>query len=698
MATEYWDWRHRHVTVPRDTLIAVLAALGVDASTDAAVRAALMQRRAERYRRMFPPTVVCRSGSGDRIGLHVDHDVEFEAWIELEDGGVRTDLVRVESPRAPVEVDGRLVVEFPHALPADLPLGWHVLRGRTSGGTETMAPLIVTPDRLDVPGTLGRAWGLTTQLYALRSRRSWGIGDLADLAELAAWSGRSLGAGFVLVNPLHAAEPTAPMEASPYLPTTRRYVNPLYIRVEAIPEYAYLPPSDRGRIDGLAAEVRKRDDTDDLLDRDAAWTAKRAALELVHRVPRGPGREAAFQAFVQRQGTALTDFATWCALAERHGPRWPRWPAGLHDPRSPAVAAARAELTERIDFYCWLQWIADEQLGMAQAAARDADMALGVVHDLAVGVHTAGADTWALRSLLARGVSVGAPPDEFNPHGQVWSQPPWHPHRLAEAGYRPHGEILRNVLRHAGGVRVDHVMGLFRLWWVPDGAVPATGTYVRYDHEAMVGVLALEAHRAGALVIGEDLGTVEPWVRDYLRERGILGTSVLWFERDWSGDGRPLRPAQWRPRSLATLTTHDLPSTAAMLSGEHLRLRERLGLLDRSSDEMAADHAQSVGAWLRLLRDLSLIRPGATDREIVVALHRFLAWTPAMLIGVSLSDVVDDPRPVNLPGTTDEYPNWRLPLADRAGRAVLIEDLAGGRGDLAQRIRDLVQAVSVGLA
>jgi 4-alpha-glucanotransferase len=286
-------------------------------------------------------------------------------------------------------------------------------------------------------------------------------------------------------------------------------------------------------------------------------------------------------------------------------------------------------------------------------------------------------------------MSVGAPPDEFNPRGQVWSQPPLQPNRLAEAGYLPYRDVVRSNCRHAGGVRVDHVMGLFRLWWVPEGRPADEGTYVRYDHEALVGILALEAQRAGAVVIGEDLGTVEPWVREHMRERGMLGTSVLWFERDRDG---PLAPQRWRHLCLATVDTHDLPPISSYLSGEHLRLADRLGLLTQPYEEIAKAHARSVEEWLELLRQLRLLRPNATEREVMVALHRFLARTPALLVGVSVADAVGDRRPVNLPGTIDEYPNWRLPLTNGEGKPVLLEDLAAD-----PLVRELAHALTVAL-
>ncbi|MGH3370307.1 MAG: 4-alpha-glucanotransferase, partial [Nocardioidaceae bacterium] len=361
-----------------------------------------------------------------------------------------------------------------------------------------------------------------------------------------------------------------------------------------------------------------------------------------------------------REGPSLVGFATWSALAETHGNDYRTWPEALRHPAAPEVAAFAKEHADLVDFHMWLQWVMDEQLQHAQAKAVGAGMRLGVMHDLAVGVHPGGADAWRLQDTYAGGMEVGAPPDAYNQMGQGWGQPPWRPDRLAEHGYAPFRDLIAAVLRHAGGVRIDHVVGLFRLWWVPSGNTPTQGTYVYYDHQAMVGVLALEAHRAGAVVVGEDLGTVEPSARHYLRERGILGTSILWFER--GGDGKPLPAEHWREYCLASVTTHDLPPTAGYLAGDHVRLRDELGLLTRPlPEEIAADDADR-GAWLEEVRNRGLLDNEPTDEEIVRALHEYLTLTPARLLSVALPDAVGDRRTQNQPGTTDEYPNWRVPL------------------------------------
>jgi 4-alpha-glucanotransferase len=530
------------------------------------------------------------------------------------------------------------------------------------------------------PAPPGRSWGFTVQLYSLRSRGSWGHGDLRDLADLAAWSGRELRAGFVQCSPLHAAEPLPPVSASPYLPMSRRFTSPLYLRIEDVPEYGRLGPAERERIGRLAAPLRARNTSAGLIDRDAVWTAKRAALEILWAAPEDPGRRAGYERFRARQGRALDDWALWCALAEEHGPDWREWPGRLRDPRSAAVAAERARLAGLAGFHAWLQWLAGEQRAAAQRAALAAGMSIGIIHDLAVGAHPGGADAWANQDVIAPGVSVGAPPDEFNQRGQDWALPPWHPHRLAARGYLPLADLIDATVVRAGGIRADHVMGLLRLWWVPAGMSPDHGTYVRYDHRAMVGVLASRAARAGAIAVGEDLGTVDPWIRRYLAERGVLGTSMLWFER--SSDGTPLRPSQWRGDCLATVGTHDVPPAAAFVTGEHVALRASLGLLTRPEETERAEAAALVGAWRDALVGQGLLAAGAvvTPAEFTTALYGYLARTPAVLIGVQLAEAVGERRSQNLPGTDTEYPNWRIPLAGADGEPVLAEDLPGHPG------------------
>jgi 4-alpha-glucanotransferase len=674
VATDYLDWSGRRIDVPESTLVAVLAACGVPAATEPERAAALTGHDREYWSRALPPTILARTGAPTPFWVHVTHGQAAKVRLQLEDGTVRTGIRQVDNFTAPFELDGRSIGEASFVLPDDLPLGYHRVFLR-SGADETSAALIVTPGWLGLPERLAarRTWGLATQLYSARSRQSWGVGDLTDLTDLAVWSASVHGAGYVLVNPLHAAAPTKPMEPSPYLPTSRRFVNPLYLRVEAIPEFSDL--RKRSRVRRLRKEVQHHAASLDSIDRDAAWKAKRAALKLVYRVPRTAGRELGYAAYCDREGAALDDFATWCALAEKYGGDWHRWPESVRHPGADGVAEFVTKYQAAVDFHRWMQWQLDEQLAAAQSQAVSAGMSLGIVHDLAVGVHPDGADSWALQDALALGVSAGAPPDEFNQLGQDWSQPPWRPDRLEELEYQPFRALIRSVLRHAGGVRIDHIIGLFRLWWIPQGQAPTQGTYVRYDHEAMIGIVALEAHRAAALVVGEDLGTVEPWVRDYLRARGVLGTSILWFELDRDGDGVPLPAERWREYCLSSVTTHDLPPTAGYLAGDHVRLRDSLGLLTRPVDEECAAAEAERAAWIEELHRVGLLPKHADVEETVLALHKYLGRTPSRLLGLALVDAVGDRRTQNQPGTTDEYPNWRVPLSGPDGRPVLLEEV-----------------------
>lgn len=621
VATSYRNERREPVDVDADVVIRVLGLLDVPAGT-AAERSAELAKLAERDRAgVMAPTVAVR------LNGHA-HPLPGAVALTSEDG-VQTE-VRDE-------------------VPGDLAPGWY--RIHTRDGQE--ATLVAAPDRVPPsPAT----WGWMLQLYALRSARSWGIGDLGDLAEFVKWTASEHGAGAVLLNPLHAPGPTHPVQPSPYTPSSRRFANPLALRIEDLDAYRRAEPDVRAEVDALRVSP-----TTERIDHDLVWAAKRDALELLWRAEGRPDPLAD-----PSSSAGLRDWATYCALAERHGGRWSRWPEPLRDVAGAAVASARRELAPRLAFHAWVQQRCAEQLVAVRAAAHDAGMPLGVLHDLAVGVDADGADAWALADVFASGVSVGAPPDNFTPRGQDWGLPPWRPDRLAATGYAALRDMLRAVLSHADGLRIDHVAGLWRLWWIPPGDSPDRGTYVHYDADTMLAVLALEAHRAGATVVGEDLGTVEPEVTEALAANEMLGCAVSWFTRDQSAPGEPLLPpARWPSRAAASLSTHDLPTAAGFLRGEHVRARADLGLLDDVSAEQAnADKERAE--WLALLRSEGLLATsddGEPDEAaVIVAMHRFLASTPSRLKLISPYDVVGETRQPNLPGTVDEYPNWRLPL------------------------------------
>jgi 4-alpha-glucanotransferase len=516
------------------------------------------------------------------------------------------------------------------SLPADLPLGYHELHP-LDGGPVTR--LMVTPGRCHLPDDL-RAWLLSVQLPGCRSDESWGIGDLADLRAICTWAaGR--GAGMVAVNPLHAPLPIARVEPSPYFPSSRRWSSPLALRIEELPG----APGD-ATVGELGARARRLNGAP-LVDRDQVWDLKRRALELLWQ---RTGTDLRFERWRDEMGDELETYARFCALAERHGAGWRDWPPEHRHPGGAGVAAFAAQRADRVAFWAWVQFQVDDQL-------RRAEEPLPLLTDLAIGVDPSGADAWAMQDLMAEGVRVGAPPDEFNRAGQDWGLPPFVPHALRDVGYAPLASLWRAAMGHGGGLRIDHVMGLFRLYWIPPGGGPADGAYVRYRGDEMLAILAIESVRAGAVVVGEDLGTVEPEVRTALSDAGVLSYRLVWFEEG--------PPDDYPVQALAAMSTHDLPTVAGVWSG------------DDAADQRAAGIEPDEGALERLkgkLMGLTGRGPEAPVEDVIVAAHERLARSPSALAAASMEDALALRQRPNLPGTTDERPNWSttlpLPLAE----------------------------------
>jgi len=561
-----------------------------------------------------------------RAAMHADPRAEAP-----EDDGSRA--VRVVLPGSDRRLPGRadLVLEdgtlrpCDGELPADLPFGYH--RMYPSSASETL--LIVSPGRCHLPDDL-KTWGFAAQLYATRSRDSWGIGDLADLSRLGRYA-RRLGAGVLMINPLTAPAPVPPIEPSPYYPSSRRFVNPLYLRVEEVPGWHNLDAGYRERVGqaGRALNEGRR------IDRTAIFQLKMEALEAIFAT--FPG-ETGFDWYRGGQGQALIDFATYCAIAEKNGKDWRAWPAPLRRPDSPDVAAFRAEHARRVDFHAWLQWRLDTQM------ARAADV-IPLVNDLPIGLDVAGADAWCWQDLMARDVSVGAPPDEFNAAGQDWGLTPFVPHRLRAARYQPFIETIRAMIRHAGGLRIDHVMGLFRLFWIPRALGTKGGSYVRTRADELMGIVALESLRAKAFIVGEDLGTVEPGVREKLAEHRMLSYRLLYFE--------PHDPPAYPELALSSVTTHDLPTVGGLWNGFDVAAQKGIGLDPNE-------------AGMKSLRD-KLRRLGNLDEDADVetaieATYRALARSPSRVLLATLDDALAVPERPNLPGTVEQWPNWSLAL------------------------------------
>jgi len=505
--------------------------------------------------------------------------------------------------------------------PPDLPIGYH--RFQPDNAKEYVW-IIRRPSSCWMPPEL-KLWGWAVQLYAARSRASWGIGDLGDLRWLARWS-RHLGAGAIMLNPLCAVAPALPQEASPYYPSSRRFRNPLYLRIEEIPG-AQNASVDLSELATAARQLNNRRQ----IDRDAVFRLKIDALERIWGLH---PTDSAFERYRLEMGESLHGFASFCVLAERFGGDWSRWPREYQRPDSPAVQRFVQEFSDRLRFHMWLQWQLDVQL--ASAAAE-----LPLVTDLPIGASPGGADAWQWQDVLAEGATVGAPPDQFNADGQDWALPPFIPHRLRNACYAPFVETIRASLRHARGLRIDHVMGLFRLYWIPRGLGPQRGAYVRYDSDELLAIVAVESHRAKAWIAGEDLGTVENRVRRRLAENCMLSYKLLWFEDDL--------PEEFPELALAAVSTHDLPTVAGLWTGADFAAQRRIGL------QPSVEGFQDIR---RRLLAATALADSASLAEAVAEAHRALGRAPSAVLAASLDDALAVEERPNMPGTTHQWPNW----------------------------------------
>lgn len=666
VATEWTGYGGTAVTVSDKTLRSILEALhALEPGEDAAT--AITRWEQTQADRTIAPTTVVRPGQRT-VAVNPSSPLARGAGED-----VAVALITENGQRVPLTLTDRSTID----LPDNLPLGYHHFEVMKDEVVVARAHLIAAPDASVMPD---RGWGFMLQLYALRSKDSWGVGDIEDLRQLVRWSGGQ-GADFIVCNPLHADSPTLPQQPSPYFPSSRRFWNPSYLRIEQVPEYASAAPETLEQIAALARD-RQADNGRDHIDRDAMWEAKLRALRLLWDGPHTPARTQALAAFREREGEPLRQFAVWCALALRHGPDWRNWPPRAQHPDTAVPDMEDMEDMEDmgdVHFFEWLQFLTDEQLAATQAAATHAGMKLGIIHDLAVGVNPAGADGWALQDHLATGVTVGAPPDDFNQQGQDWTQPPLLPDKLAETGYVVVRDLVRRLLRHAGGIRIDHILGYFRLFWIPPGGDAAKGTYVSYPSDDLLGVLALEATRAGAVIVGEDLGVVAPGVREAMRDGQMLGSRLLYFTYD--EDGRRVPADAWDRMAMASITTHDLPTATGWWSNEGVRVQTELGLLGNHSspEDERARKAKEHQSMQTLLGANGLLPGGTTDtQQRVIAMHAFLGRCASVLVAANLGDAVGDVRQPNMPGTIDEYPNWRLPIAthvDGASRPVSFEAL-----------------------
>lgn len=639
---------------------ALLAAMGYEVENARAIAAELERLDgAARARPLDPVHVTSRDAPITvRLRLPAAAPARWRLELEREDG-----TSEHHEGRAETDHPGSIELAFPFDTP---PEGYHRLRAAvTAADRETavdqllvVAPQTCTPPAARLAG--GKGFGILANLYTIRSATNWGIGDLSDLHRLAAWA-RGTGAAFVGVNPLHAMG-NRDGAVSPYSPVSRLYGNPIYLDVTAIPEWgeseAARAIADSADVRRALAEVR----ADARVDYAAVWALKVRVLVMLHRAfverhrDRATPRGTAYARFRGREGEAVDAFAAYCALDETLGdrsaaPDWRKWPAEYHDPHGPAVARFVREHSETVDRHRWLQFELGRQL---EAAAAPLDARLGLYGDVAVGAAPGGSDAWTWRSLFVPGVTIGAPPDAYATEGQDWALPPVDPHRLREDRYAYWIRLLRASLAHAGAIRLDHVMGLFRLFWIPRGRPAADGAYVQYPAEDLLAILALESRRHNAVVIGEDLGTVPPEVPEAMRRHGLLASRVLYFQRD--ADGEFLPPDAYPADALATVATHDHVPLAGYWTGADLSLRRALSVAVETPEERAEDRA-ALGRLLAA--DGGLASDDPATPEVLRAAHAVLARTPCALVAAALDDLGGETEPVNVPGVGPErYPSW----------------------------------------
>lgn len=688
---------------PDRTLRRLLALLGVKAGTPSQVSASLQAATVASWRALLPETIVIRAGSNAApaihlpVGRHPRSSLSVTCRIIDEAGSQR--IMRIHGPKLKItttrHVDGVRHIRVALPLPKSIREGYYRLEVDASASLQrwsAQARLIVAPDRCYLPARRVRgsqpdhsgkntkkAWGIAVQLYGLRTRGNWGIGDFRDLKEFMIWAGRDLGADVVGVNPLHALPPGL---ISPYSPSSRLFHHPLYINIDSVPDLRE-DPSLRARIKGPAfrtqLEALRRSPT---VEYDRVRALKWPIFERLYQgfrtrhLRRGTARARAFERFARQQGESLRRFSIFQTLQEslmqRGGAKmasWRQWPRSFRRPETAAVQAFAARWKQRVGLFTYLEWLCDVQLQAVRSAGRSAGMSIGLYQDLAVGIDPNGADAWAFQDQTTHGASVGAPPDLFSPNGQNWCLAPLHPERARAHGYEVFIECFRQNMRHGGLLRIDHAMGLFRLFWVPDGAPARDGAYVQYPADDFLGILALESHRHRTIIVGEDLGTVTPEIRRRLMEAGLLSYRLLLFEKSKGGF---LSPGKYPPQAMVSVTTHDLPTLRGYWSGRDIEWKDKLGLYpdesfaQRDRQARARDRQALLAALKRagvLPRGLPADAGGipALNDELCRAVYAYLARTPSQLLIIPLEDLLGDIETPNLPGASpDRYPVWKM--------------------------------------
>ncbi len=691
---DYYDIFHKRHEVSPEVRAGILKALGWDVSSAQALDEE-RRRRLERALASALPktTVISRSSANVAVTLRDFAEGSLCFEITLEDGQHVAGSLEVNQLQflREIHLDGRRWITRRLSLPAEVPLGYHRLRLSLNGESTGETNLIVCPDRAYIPERLangGRTAGLNIALYGLRSERNWGCGDFTDLRALINWALNEGGFSFIGVNPLHALHNRAPYNTSPYLPLSMFYKNLIYIDIERVPEFQHSTCTQSVfHSPRIQREIQRLRHTISV-EYEAVDRLKRRFLKLLFRSLRkpeaqDPARMKAFRDFCEREGDLLEKFALFCALNEvlhkqdRSCWTWQHWSNDYHSPDSEACRRFAQEHRPTIDFYKYVQFVIEEQLAETQNHAREAGMPIGLYHDLAVATDKCGSDLWAHGGFYVNGCRVGSPPDDFSPNGQDWAFPPPNPQSHEQDGYRLYRESIRKIVRHGGALRIDHVMRLFRLFWIPDGFSASQGMYVGDNAEDLLRILALESVRSQNVIIGEDLGTVTDEMREALARFGILSYRLFYFEK--RKDGSFKRGHEYPRQALVASATHDLPTIAGFWTYRDIEARKAAGLADEAGyRNQLLDRNREKQEMLNLLHEQGLVaadypREASQVPELDGSLHNavigFLAQVPSMIMLLNQEDLTKETEQQNLPGSTAQYPNWQRKMKIR------IEDL-----------------------
>lgn len=668
---EYVNAAGKRIVCAPKVIRAVLAAMGYRVENEKSARNYLKALDDTEHSRRLPPVlVITQDQQPAQIAVKLPKDGPRLTWrVVLEDGSIVEEGAINEHEHKRVRKTSSTAVST-IKLSKELPCGYH----RFELDNDRM-PLIIAPPRCwQVPIEHGeKIWGIAAQLYQLRSGRNWGVGDFTDLRDLveiaAAW-----GASIVGLNPLHALFLDEPERASPYAPASRLFLNVLNIDISAIPEFETCEQAPSLVASEAFKSALEAARSADLVDYGTVAELKLQALRLIYshfKTGAAIARQRSFETFVHIAGEALNRFCTFQAIrlemaAGDSGPRdWRLWPDELQDPGSPGTAQFAADHREEIEFLKWTQWVADTQLRDAAYHAESCGMTVGLYRDLAVGCSASSAESWSDHDVVVAAAHAGAPPDIINPAGQDWGLPPFNPRTLRESGYAAFIDLVRANMRYSGGLRIDHVVGLHHLYWIPRGSAPAEGAYVQYPFDDLTGILMLESWRNQCLVIGEDLGTVPAGFRDRMAERGILSYRVMYFEQD-PDSGEFIAPERYPALALATVGSHDLATLRGWWLANDVDIRERHHLYpDSDEGRRQRDTRQKEKAGLLAALRRQELDPGSGEDFVRLSksVHAFVARSSAAIAMVQLENLTGEVSQVNLPATTKEHPNWRRRLS-----------------------------------